>query len=307
MANPGVTLSPFLPSSTPENVQVDHDMFRVAADLHQRGEASRFRVSLGLETLEFPTVAARASEEALVWSGTTETDMGELVFAHLTVAFGPRSLWKQGTVEVSGQLYFADRNWRIRTRNNGTVVCEHIRLPVFHANPEDLSELPEDRFGLGTFHRNISSVDGILSLTDLNANVEPDSYVAETLRQQQFDTGRTLLGLGTSGDNGRLRVLILFDRPACTGAEYNLASSIESQMRLAWERNMGHGNFDVIYTCASLGLGRRKLGDHHRMAQMSAPVSQIRQRYGGDVMVLINENTDSGESAGVGGQAWTPR
>jgi hypothetical protein len=305
-----LTVSPFLPSSTPENVQIDLDAFRTVAEIYQRGEASSVRVSLGLETLVFPTMTARASEEALIWTGTTESDMGELAFGHLSVSFGRRSAWKQGTFEVSGQLYFADRSWMIRTRNNGMVVCEHIRLPVFHADPRDVSDLPDDQYGLGTFHRNISSSkdDNVVSMTDLDlADMERQGYVAQTPREDQFGTGRSLFGLGTSGDSGRLRVLVLFDRAACTPAEFNLASSIESTMRLAWERNMGHGNFDVIFTCAGLGLARRKLRDHYRAVQMSSQALQIRARYGGDVFVVINENRDNGEAAGTGGQAWTPR
>ena len=38
---------------------------RIAADLQQRGEASSFRFSLGLETLVFPTVMARATPDSL--------------------------------------------------------------------------------------------------------------------------------------------------------------------------------------------------------------------------------------------------
>jgi hypothetical protein len=150
----GVVLSPFLDSSTPQNVQLNLGAFSDVAALYSRGELSSFRFNLGLETITVPTMTARTTERLLQWTGTTDTDMGELVYAHLTVAYGPRSSWKQGNVEVTGEIFLAERNWKVRTRNSGVITFEHTRLPVFHVGAP--TEYPDDEFGLGVFHRNIS-------------------------------------------------------------------------------------------------------------------------------------------------------
>ena len=305
-------LFPFAPNSTANNVIVDDEAFRMAAEMYGRGEPSSFQFNLGLERLVFPTVTAHARPHAFKWTGTTETDMGELVFGHLTVAFGQRSAWKQGRREVTGELFFADRNWKVRTRNSGVVTVEHVRLPIFH--PWGPADFPVDDYGLGTFHRNATEyAEESVGSTDLESMSAELESLAEGLapptEEETADTGRRLLALGTGSAvgpaNTRIRVLVLFDRPSCTTAEFTLATSIEASMRVAWEVNMEQSNFEVVYTCAALGLARLPMLRHYMAARSSAALKNLRQRYGGDLLVVINEASVG--SSGLGTMATTPR
>jgi hypothetical protein len=130
-----------------------------------------------------------------------------------------------------------------------------------------------------------------------------------SLAAQKFGTGRRLFALGTGSANGpvisRIRVLVLFDRAQCTSSEFNLAAGIEATMRLAWERNMQHGNFEVVFTCANTGASRYRIMETIAVLQRMPLVHQIRQKYGGDLLLFVSENTASG-APGVGTQPKVP-
>lgn len=194
IASSTVILYPFKPESTQDNVILNYTALRLAADLYNDGVNTSFRIVFPLETLEFPTARAHRTKNHFTWFGSALSDLNEMIYATLSVTAGPRAPWQQGRISVDGGIDFAGRTWRIRTRNNGVVVCEH-KIENWDPSPDlnttvDLSSDDDEEDVIASLRADEE---------EHRANEFPQPRYNTGGEEEHVSTGRKLMAAGLGG------------------------------------------------------------------------------------------------------------